>query len=166
MDLWSPILYDYRCPLIKVGVNLSNMIYYVIELMGCWPVSRVSIDYLLAFATTLVGQDRPTSLYSRAWGPEGPLRFEWTKHLHANLHGMRWIMFASWRSQHFWIFLNPQFIMTYRVEGPTWMIWQWKPSCICLHITYKSMWPHTTLNFWALTFDSSWPLSSLHMFNI
>ena len=42
----------------------------------------------------------PTSLYTRAWGPKGPRKFEWIKNLHGVLHGIQWIMFHVLQDLH------------------------------------------------------------------
>lgn len=99
--------------------------------------------------------DCPTLLYSKAWGPKGPRRFEhWIlRQSHLKEVGVT----QNWKTimwlQHL---TTIGFTITYCGEGPTWRGWQWNSIRLraqphmSLHYTWKA---HIHTKF---TFSFAW----------
>ena len=127
---------------VVISLNKITITMFLI-LKGTVDWSLRAWDYWSKISHCWKCWDDPPSLYSRAWGLNGPRKFDWIKELHGVLHGMQWIMFhgllyfcvmptlkrvgSNWKpgdhdtpKSH-----NPWFITAYCVEGPTWIGWYW-----------------------------------------
>ena len=76
-------LMGLMCHYIKKLILIRGTLHQSLRACDCW-----NLKSLIGGE----GQDCPTSLNIRAWGPKTPRKCKWMKHLHGVLHGMECFM--------------------------------------------------------------------------